>query len=545
MPDSAQKTYSPRGDEHVYYVSDPSTLARILLPNPVREHDLREQIDMMADAGIDIYGQEVWSQGWTVYFQSEKYEYDQRPQHKRFRKLIESGTQPVEILIDQAHKRGMTFFAGFRMNDGHAGHNRREGIGVAEFIESNPHLRLRDPRPGPMYQEPEALDFSFEEVRDFTHGVIDEVATRFDIDGVELCCRDIGYFPHGTGRERAGLMTDLVRRIRATLDEQGQAAGKRLRLGARVFSTIDECADLGLEVPLWIKEGLIDFVCPMDTMYNEFNLPFDTWAALTRDSDCMLYPGIHPWMSYRKRYQKMRQPISWSVHRALAHTMYASGADGISSYNHFVPSVWTAPFYPHALHAFTHLGDPARIAQGERHYIFDPLYAETAGFGREGRCLTGLMKADKIELTRSDTSPSGELNFSLYEDLNKAHGATLLFRGFGLTSEDELEVRLNGTVVPDERIRRTAAKDVEENTVNSQRIRDGQGYPCQVEASFLDAQETMENPGRAFATRWFTLSAETIAWGKNTLSVTLAESDPEARGEEIVIDEIEVFVEPK
>ena len=545
MANSLRETRSPRGEDRVLYISDPSTIARTLLPNPVRESDLRDLVDMMADAGIDLYGQEIWSQGWTAYWQSETYEYDQRPQHRRFRELIDSGAQPVEILIDQAHRRGMGFIAGFRMNDGHAGHNRREGIGVAEFIESNPHLRLRDPRPEPHFQEPESLDFSFEEVRDFTHGVIEEAATRFDIDGVELCYRDIGYFPPGTGRERAGLMTELLRRIRATLDERGAAAGKRLRLGARVFSTVAECADVGLDVQAWIREGLLDFVCPMDTMYNDFNLPFDAWAELTRASDCMLYPGIHPWMSYRARYRKMRRTIGWATHRALAHSMYAAGADGISSFNHFVSSVWMAPFYPHALHVFNHLGDPDRIARAERHYIFDPSYAGFVGFGEEGRCGTGGMKADKIELNRGDTDPSGELTFNLYEDLHNAHGATLLFRGFGLTSGDALEVRLNGSAVPDGKIRRTASSDTPGITVNSERIQDGRGYPCLTESGFLNAQATAENPGRPFATRWFPQSAAMVVWGKNTLSVTLTESDPDARQEKIILDEIEIFVEPK
>lgn len=536
---------APRGKEHVYYVSDPSTIARTFLPNPVREGDLRELIDAMADAGIDMYGQEVWSQGWTVYFQSETHEYDQRPQHERFRELIDAGTQPVAILADQAHKRGMKFIAGFRMNDGHAGHNRREGIGVAAFIESNPQWRLVDPRPGATYQEPEALDFSFAEVRDFTHGVIEEAVNRFDLDGVELCHRDAGYFPVGTVRERAGLMTDLYRRVRATLDERANAVGRKLRLGARVYATIKECADMGLDVPAWIEEGLLDFVCPMDTMYNEFNLPFQEWAALTRASGCMLYPGIHPWMSYRKRYQKMRKAISWATHRALAHTMYAAGADGVSGFNHFVSSVWSAPFYPHALHVFNQLGDPARVARGERHYIFDPSYSGFTGCGEDGRCVTGTVKADRIELARAESSPSGELAFQFYEDLGQAHGATLLFRGFGLSSEDALEVRLNGKVIPDERIRRTASSDTPGITVNSQRIRGGRGYPCLAEGSFLDARTTAENPGRPFSSRWFVLDAGWVVWGMNTLSVALTESDPEATIDPIVIDEIEVFVEPR
>ena len=52
----------------VVYISDPSTIARTFLPDPVRETDLRSWVDMVADGGIDIFGQEVFSQGWTAYW---------------------------------------------------------------------------------------------------------------------------------------------------------------------------------------------------------------------------------------------------------------------------------------------------------------------------------------------------------------------------------------------------------------------------------------------------------------------------------------------
>lgn len=46
------------------YVSDPSSVAMNLLPDPVRETDLRAWVDCVADAGVDTFCQEVFSQGW-------------------------------------------------------------------------------------------------------------------------------------------------------------------------------------------------------------------------------------------------------------------------------------------------------------------------------------------------------------------------------------------------------------------------------------------------------------------------------------------------
>ena len=53
-------------------------------------------------------------------------------------------------------------------------------------------------------------------------------------------------------------MTGLVRQVRALLDRSG--AGKRLLLGCRVPSTIDECHVMGLDLPTWVGDRLVDHV---------------------------------------------------------------------------------------------------------------------------------------------------------------------------------------------------------------------------------------------------------------------------------------------
>jgi len=532
------------GGCQVLYVSDPSTIARTLLPDPVREEDLRRWVDMLADSGVDVFDQEVFSQGWTVYWQSDTYEYDQRPQHRRFLPMLETGVQPLDVLVDQAHRRGMGFVAGFRINDGHAGHNRKQGVGIARFIESHPHLRLRDPRPGPGYQEPESLDFTHSEVRDFTLGVVREVAERFPVDGVELCFRDAAYFPPDQAPGRAHLMTDMVRNVRGMLDERSSQVGRRLTLGARVFATTKECARQGLDAPEWIRDGILDYVSPQDTMYADYHLPYSEWSSLTKDTDCLLYPGLNPWISYRARYRLGRIPLSHANARALAHTMYRAGADGLAIYNHFVPSVWQSPFYPQAMLAFHQLRDPDRVARGERHYVFNPTYAGLSAFGEDGRCSTGVQKAQQLRLDRGLPSPGGQFHFQLFEDLNEAFGATLLFRGFGMTEYDEMEVHLNGGLIPDHAIGRTASSG-RMTTVDSARKSGERSVPCIVEGGRIDFRRNPEEPWTSLSTRWFSLEPAMVRDGDNCLSVTLLSSDPDADSPAITIDEMEVFVEPR
>ena len=540
MTQATPKKLAPRGGHRILYVSDPSSIARKHLPDPVQEQDLRRWVDMVADSGVDLFNQEVFSQGWTAYWQSEHYEYDQRPQHRRFLPLMEAGTQPLDVLIDQSHRRGMGFIAGFRINDGHAYQAKAAGVGIAAFIENNPQLQLKDMPEGIHFEETEPLDFSFPEVREFTLGVIREVAERFAIDGVELCMRDAAYFPDGTGPQRGHLLTELIGQIRAVLDERGAALGKKLMLGARVHPTLEDCALMGVEVPVWIRQGLLDYVSPQDMMYADFNLPYAEWAALTRDSDCMMYPGLQPWTSVRARNRLQQCPLQPANARALAHSMYNAGADGIAIYNHFVPSLWRPPFYPQAMQVFHQLRDPQRVARGERHYTFDPTWSGETGFGGEAKYSTGLVKANQLRLERR-VGASGQYRFYLYEDLSQAYGATLIFRGAGLSPADELEVQLNGQVIPSEAIGRTAQSDAV--AINGEYFREVEGtqIPCTPELGRLDFRR---DPGPAFSTRWFALSEAVTVYGENCLAVTLLESDAQAE-QDIVIDELEVWVEPR
>ena len=537
------KRPAPRGKHRILFVSDPSTFASTILPDPVQETDLRSWVDSLAASGVDTFNQEVFSQGWTVYWQSPQYEYDQRPQHQRFLPLLKAGTQPLDILIDQAHQHHMRFIAGFRINDGHAAHNRKQGVGIAQFIAANPQLRLHDPRPGQSFQEPEALDFTFAAVRDFMFGAIAEVTCNFNIDGIELCFRDTAYFPPDQAAARAHLLTDLVRRIRLLLNERNKERDKKLLLGARVYASLEECSILGLDVSSWIQQGLLDYISPQDVMYADHNLPYPEWSALTQDTACMLYPGLHPWTSYRARFRLGRTPLSPATARALAHTMYAAGADGLSIYNHIGAYAWHPPFYPHSMQLFHQLRNPERIKHGERHYIFDPTYAGLNVFGGDGRCTTGLIKAQQLQLDRNQTAAKGTFCLQLFEDLDTVYHAMLLFRGFGLTAQDELAICFNGHMIPPKSISRTASYD-QAPTLVSTREQDGRNVPYKAQGGRIDFRATAEHPTPAFSTRWFALSAALVTQGNNYLSITLEKNDATAQSSTIVIDEVEVYVEP-
>jgi len=520
---------SPRGSRRILYVSDPSSIASRHLPDPVSERDLRKWVDTLAAARVDLFIQEAYTQGWTTYWRSPRFDYDARPQHRRFLPLLDQGKQPLGILLDQCRRRGMAFMAGLRVNDNHGHVSIRQGVGAgASFLVDNPQWQIRETPPGPYYALSTPFDFTFDPVREYLYSVTVELVDRFDVDGLELCFRDHFYFPPGRGPERKDLMTGLVRRIRRMLDEKGRERNRKLLLGARVFQTLEECDTMGLDVPAWIAEGLIDYVSPADTMYCEPNLPLEAFSRLTRSSPCLLYPGLLPWSSIRMRRRLGGQPITLDQQRALAMNMYGAGADGIFHYNHFVPLSW-APFYPHMLRGLAETREPRDLTRGNRHYVFEPVWAGCLGFGVD-KTATGAVKADKMVLKRGTPRGEGKYRFRICEHLGRSRGASLLFRAYHAVDGDRFQVRVNGTPVPDSQLRRRS----DERRSDLKAIVD----PNSTSSSGLPPVPDL--PG-LFSTFWFDLTEPPAQFGDNWLEVRLTHGDPD-QTRDILIDEIEVLV---
>ena len=240
LPSSAGsplKDYVPRGSRRILYVSDPSSIAIHYLPDPATEESIREWVDQLSAARVDVFVQEAYTQGWTTYWRVDGLEYDARPQHRRFLPLLERGVQPLEVLLDQCHKRGMEFLAGIRINDNHGHISVEQGVGAgASFLLDHPEWQIRELPPGPYYKLSTPMDFTFPQVRDYVVGAMERLVDRFPVDGLELCFRDHRYFPPGKGPERKDLMTELVERSRAILNEAGRLRRKKLLLGRACLS---------------------------------------------------------------------------------------------------------------------------------------------------------------------------------------------------------------------------------------------------------------------------------------------------------------------
>jgi len=214
---------------------------------------------------------------------------------------------------------------------------------------------------------------------------------------------------------------------------------------------------LGFDLKAWVQSGLVDYVCPSDFFYTDFNMRVEDFVALTEGTKCKVYPTVHPVISKGNDHQ-VYSPASY---RAAAKNHYAFGADGISTYNYQYN--WYVLLYPHrklgsvdrwprALGFLTELRDEQSVSRGDRRYMYHPLW--------DPRANTGAVKHDVIELARGDASPPAPLRLRMAEKLESPRlSATLEFKVTGMAKGDVLAVQLNGRSTAPEKIERTYDPD--------------------------------------------------------------------------------------
>ena len=157
--------------------------------------------------------------------------------------MLDSGTSPLEVLIEHTHEQGMEFIAKFRMNDTHG-----SGSQGAGFVLENKQWWI----PG----RPGALDYGVEEVRKFMFEAADEVVSRFDVDGLLFnFIRHMHCFPPEVASGRQPVMNAFMQRVREMLERRGRDRQKTLTLGAMVPQTLEECLALGYDIPTWTRQA--------------------------------------------------------------------------------------------------------------------------------------------------------------------------------------------------------------------------------------------------------------------------------------------------
>ena len=367
------------------------------------------------------------------------------------RQLEEAGHDLIQVLLEQSHKSGMQFLGGLRMNDRHPGST------TVPFYADHPEWQLRDLPGHSGYLG--GMDYGCEGVRKAVLAFAEEFLDRYDADGIELdWMRWCHMFNLAEAEQNTPILTQFTAEMRQLLDRAAKTRGRQLLLGVRVPQTIEECRALGFDVKAWVQQELVDFVCPSDFAVTDFNTKTEQFSALTEGTQCKVYPSVHPqYVDFSLRPTPTGEyPVCHSAesYRAAAKNFHAFGADGVSAYNYQDPWVADPAEWPRALSYLTGLRSPTAVARGDRRYMYYPTSPGTA--------VTGAVKHETIVLDRDAAEPADSVRFRMAEDLKDPHlSATLAFKVTDMAEADEIEVALNGEVIPADRFERSRHADIE------------------------------------------------------------------------------------
>jgi hypothetical protein len=276
--------------------------------------------------------------------------------------LIQIGRDSLRIMVDFGHQQHWEVFWSMRMNDTH---DSADEALLCQWKKDHPQYLMgtkadKFPYGGRRWS---AVNYGIPEVREKVFRILQDVATRYDVDGIELdFFRHPVYFkPQMTGdpvtQEHCDMMTDLLRRVRKMADEVGAGRGRPMLIAVRVPDSVGYAKAIGLDLVKWLEEDLIDLMT--GTCY--FHLePWENMVALCKRYDVPFYACLSASRLVSPKEPESKGDIeAW---RGEALRAWQAGVSGIYTFNRFNPR---DPI-------FRELGNPELLKTLKWTYKFNP-----------------------------------------------------------------------------------------------------------------------------------------------------------------------------
>ena len=366
-----------------------------------------------------------------------------RRAYQNAKHLIEEGNDPLRIICDRAHAKGLLIYPTLLVQQGSG--ERGVDTRTSNFRLENRHLEIGamgDLPPG--FRGADCLDFKHEEVRDERFALIKETLDRYPVDGFELQLNysPVYFHPNGLveGRET---MTAWIRRVY----EAVKKSGPDRELAIRIPASVEGCLSVGLDVAEWTRQGIVDVLIGQtfhSTGLVDPMADFRPLVAAAKGSECRVHAAIH---SHLDSDRLGEAPIE--IIRAIACNYWAQGVDGLYVAHWFNNWPYQAPFYE----KLRELPHPDVMAPRDKFYHI-PTETRRYPEPEPGPGLTVALPAElevnrpvEIELTVSDDLPR-------WDRVGRVHDVLLRFRIKGTTELDRFSFKLNGRTLPDRLLRK-------------------------------------------------------------------------------------------
>ncbi len=354
--------------------------------------------------------------------------------------LIQGGNDPLRIVIERAHVKGMLLYPVLLVQQGTG--QKGSDVRASEFRFQNRHLEIGAAGGLPKdFPDPNGLDFKHDEVRDERFALIQETLTRYPVDGLELQMNyGRSYFRPEEVSAGRPVLSDWIERIHRAVKK----SGAQRELAIRIPADLEKCYSLGLDVVEWIRRGRVDVLIaesPLGGKLVDQGTNFGPLVKTVQGSECRLHAVLHNFVD-SDRLGRGTIPVV----RATACNYWEQGVDGLYLAQWFDHWPYQASFYE----MVRELPHPDIMAAKDKFY-----FAPTISGRYYKRRITGMqLPADlqlnipeQVELVVSDDLPR-------WDRVGRVHEVILRLRVRNHTELDRLAFRLNGKLLPESSLRK-------------------------------------------------------------------------------------------
>ncbi len=244
--------------------------------------------------------------------------------------LMNQGLDLYQIWFERSWEVGIEPWVSIRMNDIHNSDDPDHYLHSA-FTKSAKHMQIT-PHREPCYYWDRALDYSFEEVREYYFKIIEELVMRYPIAGIELdFMREVYSFNYLGLEKGIEIINEFVKRVRDLV----KGKDEKIKVSIRVPSTPEKALRFGFDVFYLIQNQLIDLITPTPRWRSIDNdIPVDVWKKILHGTGIVLAPGME--VLIEGMYKNPRKPMYNTIETAAgtASAMLALGADKVYTFNY-------------------------------------------------------------------------------------------------------------------------------------------------------------------------------------------------------------------
>ncbi len=464
-------------------------------------------------------------------------------EHPGLRKWWDQGIDWIQELIQETRKRNLEVFWHHRVNSVDI---RPEGGLMMEKM--NPVKKAHPDWVIKTWWWQGMWNLAVREVREYRLSILRELAENYEFDGIQLdFARHVPFLPPGQQWELRKHVTEFVRSVRWMLLEVERKRGRPFLLAAKVPRNLEGCRVDGFDVEEWARQNLVDI---LTLGSRSVDVDVEAFRRITAGRDIKLQPCFddhHTTDGYRN------PPIEFF--RGVFSNWWDQGADSVVTFNwSYAPreaskEVGIQPGPISHQQAYREAGSPESMKFKDKIFIVErrggypwaegffgrndtaPLPILLSNHGRPAmvqvrvsenfRAQVDRVKEIALRIVLFQTPP---FRGRRWRELQGAGSADAI--GPSISEQDEVEVRLNGAVLP------LAVRDPE--------WKDPHIFSPEPQPASGGSSHYPIDPNQRLLRLDFAVDPGQCRWGLNKVEVRVTKRGPYQPGSDIKLEKIEM-----